>query len=50
MVNTMLKAAHKNVVDQICMAILINFLSHNLWVKGHGKEAHHYEILHQRSS
>ena len=29
-VNTMLKAAHKNVVDQFTMAFLVNFLAPNL--------------------
>lgn len=29
-VNTMLKAAHDNVIDQICMAFLVNVLPPNL--------------------
>ena len=30
MLNTVVKAAHKNVVDEITMAFLVNFLSPNL--------------------
>ena len=33
MVNTMLKATHKNVVDQVTMAFMVNFLPPNLRTK-----------------
>ena len=46
-VNTMLKAAHKNVIDQICMAFLIYFLPPQPEIQGLWEEASYNERLHR---